>query len=154
MCIRNVVTSIDQRKPAQEICGKNNTLLGLIFPTHGFTAPWRIFKFVWQLPGKRAADAFCVASRAGLKFGRVFVPGIIGSATFINLLYYYPAIFISYGLFSVLIRIPLLNRLFTYTTLTHISSWRCYREPKIRLKNIAVENMKTDFPSMQNQKAI
>jgi hypothetical protein len=57
--------------------------LGIIFPTHGFTAPWHILKFVWNLPRNRSTPAFCIAARAGLKFGPVFPPGISGSATFI-----------------------------------------------------------------------
>ncbi|MHB8158505.1 MAG: 4Fe-4S dicluster domain-containing protein, partial [Desulfocucumaceae bacterium] len=43
------------------------------------------------------------------------------------------SIFLIYLLFTVLIRISLFNRLFTYTTLTHI--YRRYHEPDTRLKD-------------------
>ena len=55
----------------------------LVFPTHGFTAPWHVLKFVWNLPHGKATKVYCVATRAGLRFGSVFIPGISGSATFI-----------------------------------------------------------------------
>ena len=75
--------SVDKCNPNEEINNERENLVGLIFPTHGFTAPWHILKFVWQLPRSRSAQAFCIAARAGLKFGPVFPPGISGSATFI-----------------------------------------------------------------------
>jgi len=77
------VLSIDQSNLKEDIKNGNDSLLGLVFPTHGFTAPWHIIKFVWRLPFTKSTDAFCVATRAGLKFGSVFIPGISGSATFI-----------------------------------------------------------------------
>jgi hypothetical protein len=39
------VYSIDRSQPVQEIKGGSDSLLGLVFPTHGFTAPWQIIKF-------------------------------------------------------------------------------------------------------------
>ena len=55
----------------------------------------------------------------------------------LNLLYFYPAIFVSYYIFSLLIRIPLVNYLFTHTTMTHLPFWGRYREPKTKLKDIS-----------------
>ena len=55
----------------------------------------------------------------------------------LNFLYYYPAFFISYFLFHILIRIPVINWIFTHTTMTHLFSWGRYREPYTKLKNIA-----------------
>jgi len=75
--------SVDKCNPAKEIKNEKENILGIIFPTHGFTAPWHILKFVWQLPRNKSAHVFCIAARAGLKFGSVFPPGISGSATFI-----------------------------------------------------------------------
>jgi Pyruvate/2-oxoacid:ferredoxin oxidoreductase delta subunit len=77
------VLSIDKSNPKEEIKRGNDSLMGIVFPTHGFTAPWHILKFVCSLPHGNSTHAFCVAARAGLKFGPVFVPGISGSATFI-----------------------------------------------------------------------
>ena len=67
-------------KPGQ---GGNDRFLVLVFPTHGFTAPWQVIKSVSKFPRGNGANAFCVATRAGLKFGQLFVPGISGSALFV-----------------------------------------------------------------------
>jgi len=80
------VFSIDKSNPLEEIKEGNDSLMGIVFPTHGFTVPWHILKFVWSLPRNNSTHAFCVATRAGLKFGAVFIPGISGTATFITAL--------------------------------------------------------------------
>ena len=53
----------------------------------------------------------------------------------LQLIYTYLSLFLSYYLFFALIRFPLVNRLFTYTTLTHL--YRRYHEPGTQLKDIA-----------------
>ena len=340
--INTRVCSIDNSRPLEEIKGGNDCLMGIVFPTHGFTAPWHILKFVWRLPRGNSTHAFCAATRAGLKFGPIFIPGISGSAAFIaafilllkgynvrgtmsvdmpsnwyslhpiqsrnsnsaiinraehkvvgfmerilqnrkvwftvnnlceltwgillslisagylfmgrfflaklffankkcdgcgvcasyctlqaikmrgkenpkpfwkyncescmrcsafcprnaieaghswgvilyfiagvpvsayifswsngyipgvenlagnwtgdiiNLIYYYPAIFISYFIFNTLIRIPAINWIFAHTTMTHLPFWGRYREPNTKLKNIAVRNKKIDYQMKQN----
>ncbi|MCP4352973.1 MAG: (4Fe-4S)-binding protein [Desulfobacterales bacterium] len=77
------VSSIDKSNPTEEITCGNDSLIGIVFPTHGFTAPWHMLKYVWNLPRGNSTHAFCVATRAGLKFGSVFIPGISGTAMFI-----------------------------------------------------------------------
>jgi len=77
------VLSIDKKDPAEKIKSGSDSLVGIVFPTHGFTAPWHLLKFIWHLPYGNLTHAFCAATRAGLKFGPVFIPGISGSATFI-----------------------------------------------------------------------
>lgn len=77
------ILSIDKEKSIEENKSEYEDLTGIVFPTHGFTAPWHILKFVWSLPPGTSTHAFCVATRGGLKFGPVFTPGISGSATFI-----------------------------------------------------------------------
>jgi len=81
--ISSRLVSIDVGRTAKKI---DHELVGVVFPTHGFTAPWHILKFVWRLPRTDSTHAVCVATRAGLKFGRVFIPGISGTATFITAL--------------------------------------------------------------------
>jgi ferredoxin len=78
-----IVSSVNDAKPLEEISKNNHSILGLIFPTHGFTAPWHMIKFAFRLPRQRKTHAFCAATRAGLRFGKVFTPGISGSATFV-----------------------------------------------------------------------
>ena len=62
---------------------ENDSFMVVVFPTHGFTAPWHVWKTVWKLPQGNGHHVFCLATRAGLKFGSLFIPGISGSATFI-----------------------------------------------------------------------
>jgi ferredoxin len=58
----------------------------------------------------------------------------------LNLIYLYPALFLSYRIFHLLIQIPAVNRFFTYTTFTHF--WGRYREPNIKLRDFR-QNKKT-----------
>lgn len=60
-----------------------NQCMGLIYPTHGFTAPWHVLKFAFRLPRASNVDAFVLTARAGLKFGAFYPPGISGTAAFI-----------------------------------------------------------------------
>ena len=59
----------------------NTTLLGLFFPTHGFTAPWPTIKFAFKLPLGKGTQVFISASRAGWMVGRWRLPGLEGTAT-------------------------------------------------------------------------
>ena len=55
-------------------------LAGFIFPTHGFTAPWAAIRFLLHLkPGART-PAFVIATRAGTRPGRFFLPGLAGTS--------------------------------------------------------------------------
>jgi ferredoxin len=63
--------------PGQEM------VAGLIFPTHGFTAPWHVLKFACRMPPGKGGHAFCVATQAGFKIGPVYPPGMSGTATFL-----------------------------------------------------------------------
>ena len=54
----------------------------------------------------------------------------------LSILYFYPAIFLSYFLFNLFIKIPAVNRLFTLTTFTHF--WGRYREPDTKLKHLSL----------------
>ncbi|MBU3917053.1 EFR1 family ferrodoxin [bacterium] len=50
-----------------------------------------------------------------------------------NLIYLFPAMMLSYWIFWYLIKIPIVNTVFTFTTLTHF--FRRYHEPETKLKN-------------------
>lgn len=58
-------------------------LLGLLTPTHGFTAPWSMMKFAWRLPPGEGTRAFVLATRAGTKVGSLFLPGMEGTACYV-----------------------------------------------------------------------
>lgn len=68
---------------ANKIISSDNEIIGIIFPTHGFTMPWEILKFVCRLPVTKTGKAFCIATRASLKIGHVTIPGMSGNGTFI-----------------------------------------------------------------------
>ena len=58
-------------------------LLGVLMPTHAFTAPWPAIRFALRAPRGRGTPAFVVATRAGTKFGRVNFPGFEGTACYL-----------------------------------------------------------------------
>jgi ferredoxin len=74
---------VTESNPEAEIRDDEETMVGVMMPTHGFIAPWLMIKFACRLPRRKSTHAFVVATRAGLKFGRVFTPGISGSAVFL-----------------------------------------------------------------------
>jgi ferredoxin len=58
-------------------------LLGLLMPTHGFTAPWPMIRFALRLPPGNGTHSFVVPTRAGLKIGRLYTPGMEGTAGYL-----------------------------------------------------------------------
>ncbi len=58
-------------------------LVGLFTPTHGFTTPWKMITFAARMPRGQRTAAFVVATRAGTKFGRLFLPGLEGTAGYL-----------------------------------------------------------------------
>jgi Pyruvate/2-oxoacid:ferredoxin oxidoreductase delta subunit len=77
------VHAIESARPAEEIGAGETALLGLVMPTHGFTAPWAMLRFALRLPRRSGTHAVVVATRAGLKIGPVFVPGAEGTGTYL-----------------------------------------------------------------------
>ncbi len=57
-----------------------------------------------------------------------------------NMLYFFPALFLSYWLFWHLIRFPVVNALFSYTTFTHY--YRRYHQPETKLKHLMGQQKK------------
>ena len=76
-----VLEPIERAEPAEQITPGPDQLIGLLMPTHGFTAPWYMIKFAARLPRGEGTHAFCLATRAGMKLGPLVTPGISGSAT-------------------------------------------------------------------------
>lgn len=61
------VSSIKSAHPSEEIGQGETVLLGLVMPTHGFTAPWTMLSFALRLPRRRHTHAVVVATRAGFE---------------------------------------------------------------------------------------
>ena len=60
-----------------------DNLVGLVMPTHGFTAPWHMLRFVQRLPRRQGTHAFVVPVRGTLRTGPFFLPGFEGSAGYL-----------------------------------------------------------------------
>jgi len=67
---------------AREAMGEGS-LVGLVFPTHGFTAPWAVLRHACRLPRGRGAHAVVVPTRAGSKLGPLFLPGLEGTGGYL-----------------------------------------------------------------------
>ena len=67
--------------PAEEL--KPHDRLGLVTPTHGFTAPWLAIKFACKLPAGKKREAFCVATRAGIVVKGLQPPGLSGTTCYL-----------------------------------------------------------------------
>ncbi len=80
--INSCVASISGARPAEEIENGSENLLGLVFPTHGFTAPWHVIHFALRLPRRRGTHAFVTPTRAGTKIIG-FLPGMEGTAGYL-----------------------------------------------------------------------
>lgn len=76
--------AIEQARPDEEL-SSTAEYLGIGMPTHGFTLPWAMLKFLLRLPRGKNKKAFVFATRAGAKYGPIpgYPPGIAGSSIFI-----------------------------------------------------------------------
>jgi len=77
-----IVRPIAPAEPA-EVGASETDLLAVAMPTHGFTAPWAMLRFVLRLPRCQGTHAVVVATRAGSKIGPFFTPGVEGTATYL-----------------------------------------------------------------------
>jgi len=59
------------------------TLTVFTFPTHGFTAPWLMIKYAWNLPKGEKRHAIVMPTRAGVRIKGVFIPGMEGTAGYL-----------------------------------------------------------------------
>ncbi len=73
--------SIESAQPADEIEQGGSALVGLVMPTHGFTAPWAMLSYALRLPRRSGTHSAVIATRAGARIGATYTPGFEGSAT-------------------------------------------------------------------------
>lgn len=59
------------------------SLLVFTYPTHGFTAPWLVMRYIWQLPDGRHTPVLILPTRAGIRIKGIFVPGLEGTAGYL-----------------------------------------------------------------------
>lgn len=77
---------IDRKKEIKIPELKGKTLLGFCYPTHGFSAPWSMVKFIFRFPRIKNCDFFLLNTRGGLKFSKLYFPGLSGSAQILPML--------------------------------------------------------------------
>ena len=65
--------------------GGTDELTGFIYPTHGFSLPWFMLRFIFLFPAGRGS-VFLVNNRAGMKMGKIFTPGLSGIAVILPML--------------------------------------------------------------------
>ncbi len=64
----------------EEILSLEHPPRAIVFPPHGFTAPWWVIRNALRLPPGKGAPIAIVPVRGGTKFGRLFLPGMSGTA--------------------------------------------------------------------------
>lgn len=62
---------------------RTGTLMGLVFPTHGFTAPWLVIRHALQLPWGKGQHAFVVATKGALIIDSALFRGFEGSTAYL-----------------------------------------------------------------------
>lgn len=75
------VTRIGKERMPQH-APEPGSITGIVFPTHGFTAPWIVLRHALRLPRGVNEAAFIIATRAGTWPG-FLLPGLSGSAMYI-----------------------------------------------------------------------
>ncbi len=63
----------------------SNNIFGFSYPTHGFSLPWYMLKFILRFP-RGKGRVILINNRAGMKMGKLFTPGISGMAILLPML--------------------------------------------------------------------
>ncbi len=77
------ISTLENRKDIQT---SSNTLIGFCCPTHGFNFPPIMFHFLLRFPRAKNNSVYIINTRAGMKTGKLFLPGISGLAQFFSAL--------------------------------------------------------------------
>ncbi len=81
--INTEVMMIDDVDPENRPDHSVDRLVGVLFPAHGFMAPWSMIKFLCCMPRGKGVPAICGATRGGIIIGRLIIPGAVGIGTFL-----------------------------------------------------------------------
>jgi ferredoxin len=81
--IRGAEARVRVAGSAHDSVPPGRTLLGLLAPTHGFTAPWPIIKSALTIPHVRGVDAFVLVTRGGTRIAGRSLPGFEGTAAYL-----------------------------------------------------------------------
>lgn len=61
----------------------NEDMVLFTYPTHGFTAPWLMVRWIWRLPAGKQKAALVLPTRAGTRVAGVSLPGMEGTAGYL-----------------------------------------------------------------------
>lgn len=84
--IESEVIDISKLKSRKKIKIDNRALIGFCCPTHGFNFPPIMFHFILRFPRAKNNSAFIINTRAGMKAGCFFLPGLSGMAQYFSAL--------------------------------------------------------------------
>lgn len=80
------ICSFHNFSPADISDFSGRTLIGFFSATHGFNMPHSMLKFLFRFKSLQGSDVFIGNTRAGMKMGKLFLPGLSGIAM------YFPAL--------------------------------------------------------------
>ncbi len=80
-----VVQSIDRIKTPTIPDLEGKTLIGFIYPTHGFFPIWSMLKFIIKFPKSSSSltDLFLITTRGGTRVGHLLLPGLAGGSLYV-----------------------------------------------------------------------
>ncbi len=82
--INTTIINIADLENRKNIAVPENTVVGICSPTHGFNFPPIVLNFITRFPRSNNNKVFLINTRAGLKMGKYFVPGISGIALLLS----------------------------------------------------------------------
>ena len=80
--IKTNVINISKLEKRKDISNPENALIGFCCPTHGFNFPPIMFHFILRFPKTKQNSCFIINTRAGMKAGKLFLPGLSGMAQY------------------------------------------------------------------------
>jgi hypothetical protein len=84
--IRTEINPIDRLKKIELPPTDGKRIIGIGYPTHGFSLPWIMLKFIFRFPRGKGSDLFIFNTRAGMKMSKLFVRGLSGIAIHLPIL--------------------------------------------------------------------
>ena len=77
------IVMIDEDNAGNEPIPSKETLVGVLFPAHGFMPPWSMIKFLLRIRRQKGIPVVCAATRGGILVGPRSIPGAAGLGTFL-----------------------------------------------------------------------
>jgi ferredoxin len=77
---------IGQMEDRKHVTVRDDSMIGFVAPTHGFNFPPIMFHFILRFPRAKSNPVFIMNTRAGMKAGKLFLPGLSGLAQYFTAL--------------------------------------------------------------------